>query len=297
MAEDQTPAVQPAPAPVAPPPAAPQPPREWVPRELAEDWRPTLLLFGNTNPHDQYPVFDPETGEPVGTRGAPAKHLKQSETRVELEPDFADEVRVAHALSTDNDLVLSLIGKSLPDADKRYAIGLQHLTQIIDTHAGGAKPAWVVCDDAEFARVVGAHFGCPVGRPTALLTNVGRDAVHQQHMSTSAQPASFNYMALTASTGAPAAGDTTLTGEITTGGGGLVRAQASFAHTVGTNTSTLTKTFTANGSDTLPVTIAQIGILNAASVGTLAYHTALSSTATLNVTGDNITVTETVTAG
>jgi hypothetical protein len=130
-----------------------------------------------------------------------------------------------------------------------------------------------------------------------LLTTVGRDALHAQHLSTSAQPATFNYVALTASTVAPASGDTTLTGEITSAGGGLLRAQATYAHTAGTNTTTLTKTYTANGSDALPVTIAQIGVLNATSSGTLAYHTALSATATLSSIGDSLSVTETVTAG
>jgi hypothetical protein len=45
------------------------------------------------------------------------------------------------------------------------------------------------------------------------------------------------------------------------------------------------------------VTIAQIGVFNATSSGTLAYHTALSATATLSSIGDSLSVTETVTAG
>lgn len=128
-----------------------------------------------------------------------------------------------------------------------------------------------------------------------MLTTVGRDAIHAQHMSTGAQPASFNYIALTANSTAPSAASTTLTGEITTGGGGLVRAQATYAHTGGATTSTLTKTFTANGSDSLPVTIAKIGVFNASSSGTLGYETLLSATATLSASGDNVAVTETVT--
>jgi hypothetical protein len=130
-----------------------------------------------------------------------------------------------------------------------------------------------------------------------LLVNVGRDAIHQQMMTTGTQPAAFNWMAITASSTAPAATDTTLTGEIATSGGGLIRALTTFAHTTGTNSSTLTHTFTANGSDSLPVTLAQIGVFNASSVGTLFVHTALSGTATLSVVGDNLTITETVTDG
>lgn len=261
--------------------------------------RPTRVVvrLGNTNPHQQVTVLDVRTGEPVGTRGAPAPHLEQSVTRVEMAPDFADREQVQLALSTDNDDVLSMIGKTLADEHRVYAIGIAHIRDVMAVHAGGAKPSWVTCNDERFAAAISAFFGCPVGEQTMLLTNVGRDAVHAQHMSTAAQPAAFNYIGLTASTTAPAATDTTLTGEITTAGGGLIRAQATYAHTAGTNTSTLTKTFTANGSDSLPVVVAQIGVFNAATAGTLGYHTALSASATLNVSGDNITVTETVTAG
>jgi hypothetical protein len=251
----------------------------------------TVVLFGNTNPQMQ---VEQDDGSSISV---PAAHLRQSVTRVEMRPEFDHPELVAHSLSTDNDRLLSMIARGLTDADKKYAVGLAELEQIVSVHAAGDKPAWVSSSDPAFATVLAAHFKCPVGEPVALLTFAGRDAIHAQHMSTSAQPASFNYMALTASVVAPATGDTTLTGEITTAGGGLLRAQATYAHTGGTNTSTLTKTFTANGSDALPVVIAQIGVFNATTVGTIAYHTALSSTATLSVSGDNVTVTETITAG
>lgn len=107
--------------------------------------------------------------------------------------------------------------------------------------------------------------------------------------------AAADYLALTANSTSPVAGDTSLTGEITTGGGGLVRAQATYAHTGGASTYTLTKTFTANGSDSLPVTIAKVGVFNASSSGTMPWSTLLSSTATLSASGDSITVTETIT--
>lgn len=126
-------------------------------------------------------------------------------------------------------------------------------------------------------------------------TNAGRDMISAQVGGTSAQPAAANYIALTANNTAPNATDTVLTGEITTASGGLVRAQATYAHTTGTATYTLSKTFTANGSDVLPVTIAKTGTLNAASVGTLAFETLLSSTATLTGSGDQLVYTDTFT--
>lgn len=129
-----------------------------------------------------------------------------------------------------------------------------------------------------------------------MLTNAGRDFVASALGDRSgSRAAAADYIALTENSGAPGAGDTTLTGEITTGGGGLVRAQATYAHTNGQATYTLTKTFTANGSDSLPVTIAKIGIFNASSSGTLAWETLLTSTATLSAVGDALTCTETIT--
>lgn len=128
-----------------------------------------------------------------------------------------------------------------------------------------------------------------------MITNAGKDLVAAAIGTTSAQPAPANYLALTANSTSPSASDTTLTGEITTAGGGLVRAQATYAHTTGQSTYTLTKTFTANGSDSLPVTIAKIGVFNASSSGTLAFETLLTTTATLSASGDALTITETVT--
>lgn len=103
-----------------------------------------------------------------------------------------------------------------------------------------------------------------------------------------------NYMALSANATAVADSDTALTGEITTAGGGLIRKQATYAHTTGASNYTLTATFTANGTDSLPVTIAKMAILNAASSGTMVFATLISPTVTLSVSGDAITVTETV---
>ncbi len=126
--------------------------------------------------------------------------------------------------------------------------------------------------------------------PTALLVNGGRDAVMDGHFAT------YVYLGLTATATAPSASDTSLTGQITTSGGGLIAAAGTHAHTAGTSTSTLSKTHTANGSDSLPVTIAQVGVRNASGTGgTMATRTLLSSTATLSSSGDALTTTMTTT--
>jgi hypothetical protein len=103
------------------------------------------------------------------------------------------------------------------------------------------------------------------------------------------------YMAITANSSAAAAGDTTLTGEITTAGGGLIRQIATYAHTTGANTYTLTGTYVANGSDTLPVTVAKMGTFNSIVSGRMVHETLLSATATLSAVSDQLTVTQTVT--
>jgi hypothetical protein len=103
------------------------------------------------------------------------------------------------------------------------------------------------------------------------------------------------YMALTANNTAPSATDTTLTGEITTAGGGLVRKLVTYAHTAGASTYTLTGTFTANGSDSLPVTLAKIGTFNSIVSGQMLHETLLSATATLSASGDPATITQTIT--
>jgi hypothetical protein len=106
------------------------------------------------------------------------------------------------------------------------------------------------------------------------------------------RPADF--IALTANATAPADTDTTLAAEIATAGGGLIRKQATYAHTAGASNYTLTVTFTANGTDVLPVTAAKIGVFNASAAGRMPFTSLLSAVATLNASGDQLTITETV---
>lgn len=92
---------------------------------------------------------------------------------------------------------------------------------------------------------------------------------------------------------------TSLSGEITTSGGGLIRKICPWAHTASANTYTLTPVYTANGSDSLPVTVASIGVFNSMVSGdttqTIMFGTVLNASATLSASGDQLTVTETVT--
>lgn len=133
----------------------------------------------------------------------------------------------------------------------------------------------------------------PFLRPRLLLrTNAGTD--HQSRVTFdtasngTAAYAAANFIALTENATAPAAGDTALTGELTTDG--FTRVQAAYAHTNGTNTVTLTRTFNATNTRT----INKAGLLNASTVGTLAFTTLVPNPPTL-VSGDSVAITWTFT--
>ncbi len=247
-----------------------------------------VILLGNPRPLHQY------SDDKGGKQARPAVHLTKSVTRVKLWDGIDDEEFVTRSLSTDNDRVLTNIARVLYKEHQIYSVAIREIEQLWDRHCGGGKPDWVDGDVPEIVQAIAAYYGCPVGQPTALLTNGGRDLMHAQVTDAGSQPAAFNYVALTASTSTPLVTDTTLPGEISTAGGGLIRAAATVAHTAGTNTTTLTITFTSNGTDVLPVVIAQIGVFNVVTpaTGQPLFHTVLSGTATISVPGDNVTVTE-----
>lgn len=200
--------------------------------------------------------------------------------------------------------------------------------------ANGATPAWVASSHPALAQMLADHFGGievrdledwepgpPKGGGSArgaaqaplmmtllfplilavvarlsfhLKTNAGNDFQASQMGGSASATAVAKWVALTANVTAPAAGDTTLTGEITTGGGGLIRKAGTYAHTTGAAAYTITTTFTANGSDSLPVTIGKRGSFDAASGGNMVFETLVSPTATLSASGDQLVVTDTV---
>lgn len=186
-------------------------------------------------------------------------------------------------LLSDADAYAMLVGGLTRNAKiAQEAPGLHHLADLMARQ----RHQW----DARMAAIVG---------PTMLRVDAGRDFQSRVMGDTASNGtgsyAPGTYIALSANTTAPSAASTTLPGEITTAGGGLLRAQAAYAHTAGSLTYTLIKTFTANASDSLPVTVAKIGVFNAATTGTLIFETLLNATATLSAVGDQLQVTETVT--
>lgn len=123
-----------------------------------------------------------------------------------------------------------------------------------------------------------------------LRTNVGADFWHTQLFSLAPGGAGANYIAMTTDATAAAAADTVLATEETTNG--LQRAQAGLSHAGSATSTILSKTFTYTGG--VSKVIAKVGLFNAAAVGTMVLETLLSSTATVNTNGDQITISWTV---
>lgn len=96
-----------------------------------------------------------------------------------------------------------------------------------------------------------------------------------------------SYIAVSTDTNAAQSSDIALPGEITSGS--LSRTLATFAHTPGTSSYTLSALFVADHS----VTLAKLGVYNAPVGGTLFLETLLTNQATLN-SGDQLTITENV---
>ena len=103
--------------------------------------------------------------------------------------------------------------------------------------------------------------------------------------------APYRYMALTENASAASASSTALTGEITTGGCG--RALGTYAHTLGTSTATLAKTFSVSAS--FPA-IHRVGLfqVSTASSSLLGFEAVLNADANV-VSGDSLAVTWTLT--
>ena len=149
-------------------------------------------------------------------------------------------------------------------------------------------PGWALSDDPVLQMLVQHTFGLvpPADEVTMLVTNGCLDFASYALGSPTGMPViqsvavNQNYIAVSAATITPAAADTVLSGEITTSGGGLIRGTAAFSHTAAATTYVLTTVFTANGSDTLPVTI------KAAAVFTAAWGTVVSGVQT--TTGTNL---------
>ncbi len=124
-----------------------------------------------------------------------------------------------------------------------------------------------------------------------VITNAGRDYLHSQGYNTSGGAANgFCYIGLSNDTLTETTASTTLSTEITTNG--LARAVGVYAHTTGTNTTTITNTFTCA---TAPQAAQKAALFTASSAGTMNH--ALSFTQRSLQIADTLAVTFTITLG
>ena len=128
------------------------------------------------------------------------------------------------------------------------------------------------------------------GHAHNLITNAGRDFLHQQGYAASGLgTVGLCYIALSNDTVGETASSTTLSTEITTNG--LGRAVGTVAHTAGTNTSTISRTFTASGTQSAQ----KAALFTASSAGTMNH--VLSFTQRNLISGDTLAITFTITLG
>lgn len=112
-----------------------------------------------------------------------------------------------------------------------------------------------------------------------LRTTVGIDWQSALMGKVSGQPLGAGWIALSADLTSPAVTDTSLPGEFTTGG--LARAAATYVHTAGVSSFTLSFSFTSSATNTINKT----ALFNAATAGTMPFESLESTPAPL-VAGD-----------
>lgn len=123
-----------------------------------------------------------------------------------------------------------------------------------------------------------------------LITNAGRDFLHLQGYGTAGLGANgLNYIALSNDTVTETATSTTLSNEITLNG--LGRAQGTYAHTGGTNTTTVSRVFTATGTQSAQ----KAALFTASSAGTMNHVLGFTQRSLIN--GDTLSLTFTITLG
>lgn len=129
-----------------------------------------------------------------------------------------------------------------------------------------------------------------VERVWNLITNAGRDYLHLQGYGTAGLGTNgLNYIALSNDAVTETATSTVLSNEITLNG--LGRAQGTYAHTAGTNTTTISRVFTATGAQSAQ----KAALFTAAAAGTMNH--VLGFTQRSLITGDTLSLTFTITLG
>lgn len=173
---------------------------------------------------------------------------------------------------------------------------LATLDGIVEHHmAPGTKPTSVFCSDPMIADVIKSYYSLSAvgGTILNLRTNSGNDFVCGVQGSPSSSGtgsyAPAYYLALSPDSTAPSAADTSLASEITSGT--LSRVAASYSHTSGTNSYSLTNVFTSDQT----VTINKAGIFQVSTPGngSMLWEELFSAGRSLG-SGDQLSVTVTI---
>ena len=126
-----------------------------------------------------------------------------------------------------------------------------------------------------------------------LLTNAGKDYLHAQFWTNSgAGGVGCNFIALSESTLTPAVTDTTLGGEITSGGLARDIIAPTRTHSAGSSTTVLSRTFTASSGFT---DVKASALFNATTSGTMAHIANFATGSGTLSSGDQLAVTWTMT--
>lgn len=120
-----------------------------------------------------------------------------------------------------------------------------------------------------------------------VKTTVSIDFLFSQGYSTGAQANGLNYIALSNDALSETTASTTLSTEIAANG--LTRAIGAYAHTAAASTATVSKTFTASGTQSAQ----KAALFSAAAAGTMGHALAFTSVSLIN--GDTLAVTFTIT--
>lgn len=158
---------------------------------------------------------------------------------------------------------------------------------LILSNTSGTTPTYTVDQWYNAATPGGAAGTTPNATSFYQVVNGGPSAIFVALTTDSTSPS----LGGTAGTQDAPAITTALTSEIATAGGGLIRKIAPIGHSPGAATWTATPVFTANGSDSLPVTVAKAAYCTSIVSKALTYMTLVSPTAVLSASGDSLTTT------
>jgi len=201
-------------------------------------------------------------------------------------------------LNTDGrDLVAAALGAAGPAANTATGTGATSLTDSGEAWTTDQFKGWTVFAEESTNNPVFGNIGSNTGTVLTVDQWWGpNDATETTPGSTcdyiilpTCRP---RFMALTENASAAAAGNTALTGEITTGGAS--RALTTYAHTNDTATFTLSKSFSITG--TFPA-IHRMGLFSASTLtaaGIMVFESVLNADANV-ISGDTLVVTDTVT--